>query len=68
MIDGDGVHADGDAAFPLEIHAVEELGLEFALVMVPGLEQELVGQRAFPVIDMGDDREIANILGRGHGP
>ena len=56
----DGMHADGDAAFAFEVHGVEGLGLEIALADRPGLEQELVGQGAFAVIDVGDDGEIAN--------
>ncbi len=60
VIDGDGMHADGDAAFAFEVHGVEELGLELAMRDGAGLEQELVGQGALAVIDVGDDGEIAD--------
>ena len=60
VIDGDRVHADGDAAFAFEVHGVEELVLEVACGDGAGLEQELVGQRALAVVDMGDDGEVAD--------
>jgi hypothetical protein len=49
------MHANGNAAFAFEIHRVEELVLEFALRDGAGFEQELVRERAFAVIDVGDD-------------
>src|SRR3984957_8444031 len=60
VIDGDGMHADGDAAFAFEVHGVEELVLEIALGDGAGLEEELVREGAFAVIEVGDDGEIAN--------
>jgi hypothetical protein len=59
------MHANGDAAFAFEVHGVEELVLEFALRDRAGLEQKLVREGALAVIDMGDDREVANEVGRG---
>jgi hypothetical protein len=64
VIDRDRVHADGDAAFALQVHAVERLGLDVALGDRAGLEQELVGQRALAVVDVRDDAEVANVRGR----
>ena len=66
VVDRDRVHLDGDAAFAFEVHGVEELGAEIALGDGPGLEQELVGQRALAVVDVGDDREVADEARRGH--
>ncbi len=62
VVDRDRVHADGDAAFAFEVHAVERLGLEVALGDGAGLEQELVGQGALAVVDVGDDAEVADTV------
>ena len=67
VVDRDGVHPDGDAAFAFEVHAVEDLVAEIALGDGAGLEQELVGQRALAVVDVGDDGEVADQLRVGHG-
>ena len=66
MVDGDGVHLDGDAAFPLQVHAVEDLVAKVALADGPGFEEELVGQGALAVVDVGDDGEVADQLRVGH--
>src|SRR5207248_1222100 len=61
VIDGDGVHLDGDAAFAFEVHVVEDLVAEVARGDGPGLEQELVGEGALAVVDVGDDGEVADV-------
>lgn len=69
VIDGHRVHADGDAALALEVHGVQHLRLKLASGDGPGLEQELVGERAFAVIDVGNDREVADqLVRRAHVP
>jgi hypothetical protein len=57
--------ADGDALFTLEIHRIHDalfrgyglIGAERA-----GLLQEAIDERGFPVIDVGDNRDISNVL------
>src|SRR5262249_13957245 len=66
VIDGDRVHADGDAALAFQVHGVEGLRAVFAGRDRSGLEQELVGQCAFPVVDVGDDAVVADEAGVGH--
>ena len=67
VIDRHGPGLDGDPALALEIHVVEQLLAKLALGDRAGLEQQLVGQRALAVVDVGDDREITDILGiKGH--
>jgi hypothetical protein len=63
VIDGDGVHADRDAALALEVHGIEHLGLVIARRDRPGLEQKLVRQRALAVIDVSNDRKVADEVG-----
>ena len=67
VIDRDRPGLDGDPALALQVHVVEQLLAKLALGDRPRLEQELVGQRALAVVDVGDDREIADELGiKGH--
>ena len=51
---------DGDAALALEVHRVEDLLLHFALLQAAAHLDQAVGQGRFAVVDVGDDREIAN--------
>jgi len=56
----DGVGLDGDAALALQVHGIENLGLHFARGERSGELQQTVGERGFAVVDMRDDREIAD--------
>ena len=51
---------DGDAALALQIHVVEDLVFHVALRDRLGLLQNAVGKRAFAVVNMCNDAEIAN--------
>ena len=53
---------DGDAALALEVHRVEHLGLHLAGLERAGLLEKAIGQRRLAVVDVRDDREIANAL------
>lgn len=57
-----GLQLDRNAPFPLQIHLVEHLILHLAGCQRAGKFQDPVGQRRFPVIDMGDNAEISNFL------
>ena len=61
-----GLRLDGDAALAFEIHGVEELVAELALVDSAAGQDQTVGQRRLTVIDMGDDCEIADMREIGH--
>ena len=58
---GDALRLDGDAALALEIHRVEHLLLHLALLQAATHLDEPIGERTLAVVDMGDDREIANV-------
>ena len=62
------MHLDGDAAFPLQVHVVQDLGAEIARGDGPGHEQELVGQGALAVVNMGNYGEVANVALLRHVP
>jgi hypothetical protein len=67
VFDADGVGLDGDAALALDIHAVEQLLLHVALGHGAGQLDQPVGEGGFPVVDMGDDGEVADAGEVGHG-
>ena len=56
-----GVRLDGDAALALEVHAVEDLRLHLARLEGARQFEQAVGQRRLAVVDVGDDREIADV-------
>ena len=63
----DGLRLDRDAALALQVHAVEHLVGHLALGQRAGDLDQPVGQGGFPVVDMGYDREIADVVDRGVG-
>ena len=64
VVQRDALRLDGDAAFALERHRVEHLALHLTGVKPAAELDETVGQRRLAVVDMGDDREIADVLHR----
>ena len=68
-LQGDVLGQDGDAALALQIVGVEDEAvlaavelLQLFLAEQAGLAQHLIDQRGFAVIDVGDDRHIANVI------
>ena len=57
----DRMRLDGDAAFLLEIHGIEQLRLHVAGGDGAGAMQQAVGKRRLPMVNMGDDAEIADM-------
>ena len=51
---------DGDAALALQVHGVEHLLHHFALRERAGDFEQAVGQRRLAVVDVRNDREIAD--------
>jgi hypothetical protein len=66
VFEAHGVGLDGDAALALDIHRIEQLLLHVAVGHGAGGLDQPVGQGGFPVVDMGDDGEIADARGIGH--
>ena len=58
-----GLSLDRDSALALDVHGVENLVAHLALRESSRNLDEAVGERAFAVIDMGDDGEISDIPG-----
>ena len=61
VFDAHGVGLDRDAALALDIHGVEQLFLHVPVGHRIGGLNEPVGKGGFPVVDMGDDGEIADL-------
>ena len=60
---------DGDALLALEVHRVQDLTRHLARVDGVRQLQDAVRQRRLPVVDVGDDAEVAQarLRDRGHG-
>ena len=56
---------DGDAPLALEVHRVEVLGAHLAGVDRAGQLEHAVGERRLAVVDVGDDRDVADAI-EGH--
>ena len=69
VAEADGLRLDGDAPLALELHVVEDLVGHLAVGERAGGLDQPVGQGGFPVVDMGDDREVADMVERrvSHG-
>ena len=57
------VGLDGDAALALQVHGVEHLRLHLARGERSGELQQAVRQSGFTVVDMRDDRKVAEESG-----
>ena len=59
---------DRDALLALEVHRIEDLARHLPRVDRVGHLEQAIGERGLAVIDVGDDREVAQaVLGDGHG-
>ncbi len=69
VIEPHRLRLDGDAALALDVHGIEHLLDHVARRHRPGLLDEPVGERRLAMVDMGDDREVSDILDcvGGHG-
>src|SRR4029079_10149918 len=66
IVEPDRLRLDGDAALALDIHRIEHLLDHLALLQAAGELDQPVGQRGLAMVDIGDDREIADV-GYGGG-
>ena len=67
VVDAHGLGLDGDAPLALQVHAVEDLVAHLPLGHRVGDLQDAVGQGRLAVVDVGDYREIADVLEASHG-
>jgi hypothetical protein len=62
VLEGDRIALDRDAPLTLEIHAVEDLVTKLSIIDRPAGLDQAVCKRRFPMVDMGDDAEIAYVF------
>ena len=62
VLDPHGLRLDRDPALALEVHRVEHLRLHLLRVDRPGDLEDAVGQGRLAVVDVGDDREVADVV------
>ncbi len=68
IVEAHGLRLDGDPAFLLDVHVIEDLRRHLALGEAAGRLDEAVGERRLAMVDMRDDREVADTVERnGHG-
>ena len=67
VLDPHRLGLDRDPALALEVHRVEHLGLHFLRVDGAGELEDAVGQGRLAVVDVGDDREVADVVHRRGG-
>jgi hypothetical protein len=67
VVDGRVLREDRDAALALLVHRVEHaVGHLLVRGEDTGLAQHRVDQRRLPVVDVGDDRDVADVRADGH--
>ena len=69
VADGRVLGEDRDALLALEVHRVEHaLGHVLVLPEGAGLPEHGVDERRLPVVDVGDDRDVADVCAQRHPP
>ena len=61
-VDADVLGLDRDAAFALEVHRVEVLRTHVTRLDGPGDLEDPIGQRRLAVVDVRNDREVADAI------
>ena len=62
-----GLRLDRDATLALELHRIQHLAGHLALLQTAAALDQPVGEGRFAVIDVGDDRDVADACEVGHG-
>src|SRR5205807_6019564 len=66
VFEPDVLGLDGDAPLPLDVHRVEVLGPHLPGVDGAAVLQDAVGQGRFPMVDVGDHADVADVVRAGH--
>ena len=61
IVQRDALRLYSDSSLPLDIHGVEDLSSHFAIAKSTTVLDKSICKRRFPMINMGNDREIADI-------
>jgi hypothetical protein len=68
VVEAHGLRLDGDAALALDVHVIKDLLGHLARGQAAGELDQPVGQRRLAMVDMGDDRKIADQRKLSHPP
>lgn len=63
---GDAMGLDGNTAFAFQVHGIEDLLVHFSIRQSATDLDETVRYGRFPMVNMGDDGEISDVLQVGH--
>ncbi len=67
VVEPDGAGLDRDPLLAFEVHRIQHLAGHLPRIDRVGHLQQPVGERGFPVVDVGDDAEVPEaVLGDGH--
>jgi len=53
---------DGNTSFPLQVHVIQKLFLHISISHGVGRLEQSVGQGALPMVYVGDDAEVPDVL------
>ena len=67
IVERDRLRFNGDTALALKLHGVKHLSLHFAVSQAPAVLDEAIGKGRFAVINMGNNRKIADVSEFGQG-
>jgi hypothetical protein len=58
------VQLDGNASFPLKVHAIQKLLLHVTLGNCVGLDEQLICEGRLSMVNVSNDGKIPNVLDR----
>ena len=62
IVERDALGFNGNATLTLDIHGIEDLTVHFPLTKTAAKLNKTVGDGRLTVVDVGDDRKIANMF------
>ena len=62
VVERHGVRLDRNAALPLDVHRVQDLVPELALLYPAAVHNQTVCEGRFTMVDVGDDAEVSDVL------
>src|SRR5690606_16476037 len=68
VVEADGLGLDGDPALALNIHVIKDLLAPLAVGQAAGGLDQPVGQRRLAMVDMSNDRKVADAAKLSHPP
>ena len=67
VVERRGLRLDGDAALLFDVHRIEHLGAHFTVGQAAAERNDAIGQGGLAMVDVRDDREIADVIHQKNG-